>query len=77
MYPLVPGHELVGTVVEIGPEVTTVAVGDNVVMGCIRDSCMECDSCNRGDENYCEKGFTHTYCTMKSPVSEFTQSYAI
>ena len=77
IYPIVPGHELVGTVVEVGPKVTKVVVGDNVVMGCIRDCCMECGSCDKGDENYCDKGFTHTYSTVKSPVSGFilAQSY--
>lgn len=69
MYPVVPGHELVGTVVEVGPKVSKVEVGDNVALGCIRDSCLDCGCCQDGDENYCEKGFTHTYNTMKSPVS--------
>lgn len=66
MYPVVPGHELVGTVVEVGASVTKVAVGDNVAVGCIRDSCLDCDSCASGDENYCEKGFVHTYNTLKA-----------
>ena len=68
MYPIVPGHELVGTVVEVGSSVSRVAVGDNVAVGCIKDSCMDCKSCHSGDENYCAKGFTHTYNSPKSPV---------
>ena len=40
MYPVVPGHELAGTVVEVGASVSKVAVGDNVAVGCIRDSCL-------------------------------------
>lgn len=68
MYPIVPGHELVGTVVEVGRAVSRVAVGDDVAVGCIRDSCMDCKSCDSGDENYCAKGFTHTYNSPKSPA---------
>ncbi len=67
IYPMVPGHELVGTVVEVGPKVTKVKVGDNVGVGCIIDSCLACDSCHQGDEQYCEKGGnTHTYNSMKT-----------
>jgi len=50
MYPLVAGHELCGTVVEVGSKVTKVAVGDNVGVGCIVDSCLECGNCLLGDE---------------------------
>lgn len=45
MYPIVPGHELAGTVVEVGSKVTKVKVGDNVGVGCISDSCLECGTC--------------------------------
>lgn len=66
MFPMVPGHELIGRVAEIGPEVTTVKVGDQVGVGVIIDSCLDCQMCNEGEENYCENGrFTHTYNTMK------------
>jgi len=65
MYPIVPGHELVGTVVEVGDKVTRVKVGDNIGVGCIRDSCLNCEVCEGGDECYCLKGFTHTYNTLK------------
>lgn len=60
-YPLVPGHEIVGTVSRVGPGVTDFAVGDRVGVGCIVDSCRECDSCLDGLEQYCEKGMTGTY----------------
>jgi D-arabinose 1-dehydrogenase-like Zn-dependent alcohol dehydrogenase len=50
MYPVVPGHELVGTVVEVGSKVTKVKVGDNVGVGCIVDSCLDCNMCSIGDE---------------------------
>jgi uncharacterized zinc-type alcohol dehydrogenase-like protein len=60
-YPLVPGHEIVGTVSRIGSDVTDFAVGDRVGVGCMVDSCRECDSCLDGLEQYCEKGMTGTY----------------
>jgi len=66
MYPCVPGHELCGTVTEVGPDVTKVKVGDNVGVGCIIDSCLDCEMCKIGDEMLCENGgSTHTYNTMK------------
>ena len=42
IYPIVPGHELVGRVVEVGAKVTKVKLGDNVGVGCILDSCLDC-----------------------------------
>ena len=66
MYPMVPGHELCGTVTEVGAKVTKVKVGDNVGVGCIIDSCLECNTCKGGDEQYCEGGgSTHTYNSEK------------
>lgn len=66
IFPMVPGHELIGTVLEIGSKVTKVKVGDNVGVGVIKDSCLECDNCNDDDEQYCEKGNSiHTYNSMK------------
>jgi uncharacterized zinc-type alcohol dehydrogenase-like protein len=61
MYPVVPGHEMVGTVVEAGADVNTVAVGDLVGIGCIADSCRSCNPCNDGDEHYCETGFSLSF----------------
>lgn len=60
-YPLVPGHEIVGTVTRVGSGVTGFAVGERVGVGCIVDSCRECESCLDGLEQYCEKGMTGTY----------------
>jgi alcohol dehydrogenase (NADP+) len=60
-YPLVPGHEIVGTVSRVGPGVTGFAPGDRVGVGCIVDSCRECGSCLDGLEQYCENGMTGTY----------------
>ena len=60
-YPLVPGHEIVGTVSRTGANVTEFAVGDRVGVGCMVDSCRECESCLDGLEQYCEQGMTGTY----------------
>jgi uncharacterized zinc-type alcohol dehydrogenase-like protein len=60
-YPCVPGHEIVGEVTAVGSEVTKFAVGDSVGVGCMVDSCLECQSCRDGLEQFCERGFTGTY----------------
>lgn len=60
-YPQVVGHEIVGTVAEVGPEVTAHKVGDRVGVGCMVNSCRECVNCLAGMENYCLKGNTGTY----------------
>jgi alcohol dehydrogenase (NADP+) len=60
-YPLVPGHEIVGTVAEVGPEVTGHAVGDRVGVGCMVNSCGQCTNCRNGDEQYCAEGMVPTY----------------
>ncbi|TKC85919.1 NAD(P)-dependent alcohol dehydrogenase [Trinickia terrae] len=61
VYPVVPGHEIVGRVTAIGPEVTKYKVGDLVGVGCLVDSCRTCASCAEGLEQYCENGFVGTY----------------
>ena len=67
IYPMVPGHELIGTVTEVGAKVTKVKVGDNVGVGVIKDACLDCPQCAIGDEQYCEKGGkVHTYNSMKT-----------
>ncbi|NIE98612.1 NAD(P)-dependent alcohol dehydrogenase [Pantoea sp. Acro-805] len=60
-YPLVPGHEIVGRVVETGTAVTNFKVGDVVGVGVMVDSCRECHFCQQQEEQYCEAGFTPTY----------------
>ena len=60
-YPVIPGHEIVGTVTAIGNEVTRHRVGDTVAVGCMVDSCMECDQCLEGWEVFCRKGCVQTY----------------
>jgi uncharacterized zinc-type alcohol dehydrogenase-like protein len=60
-YPVVPGHEIVGTVTATGSGVTRFKAGDRVGVGCLVDSCRTCDPCERGLEQYCEGGFVMTY----------------
>jgi uncharacterized zinc-type alcohol dehydrogenase-like protein len=60
-YPLVPGHEIVGKVTEIGSHVKKFKVGDSVGIGCLVDSCRECDNCKQDLEQYCLNGATYTY----------------
>jgi uncharacterized zinc-type alcohol dehydrogenase-like protein len=61
LFPMVPGHEIVGRVTAVGAEVTRVKVGDMAGVGCMVDSCRSCGSCREGLEQYCEKGATFTY----------------
>ena len=63
-WPLVPGHELAGVVTAVGANVKSVGVGDRVGVGCIVDSCMNCPSCDKSDEQYCYKGMTMTYSSV-------------
>jgi uncharacterized zinc-type alcohol dehydrogenase-like protein len=60
-WPLVPGHEIVGTVRRVGSAVVDFAAGDRVGVGCMVDSCRTCESCLDGLEQYCENGMTGTY----------------
>ena len=61
IYPCVPGHEIVGEVVAVGPNVTQFKVGDIAGVGCLVDSCRHCESCDEGEEQYCTGGMTGTY----------------
>ena len=63
-YPQVVGHEIVGEVTEVGSEVTKHAVGDRVGVGCMVNSCRECENCRAGLENYCLNGNTGTYTSV-------------
>ena len=60
-YPQVVGHEIVGTVSAIGADVTRHSLGDRVGVGCMVNSCRECDNCRSGNEQYCLEGNTLTY----------------
>lgn len=61
IYPCVPGHEIVGKVKSVGNHVTRFKVGDTVGVGCMVDSCRECQYCKEGLEQFCEPGATLTY----------------
>ncbi len=61
IFPLVPGHEIAGTVEQIGADVSKHGVGDRVGVGCMVDSCRECENCLAGEEQYCLKGNVGTY----------------
>lgn len=74
-YPCVPGHEIVGVVTEVGDGVTKFKKGDRVGVGCMVNSCQECEPCRNGDEQYCDgpKSATLTYNGTKKP--DGTNSY--
>lgn len=61
IYPLVPGHEIVGRVTGTGSAVTRYKAGDRVAVGCIVDSCGKCDQCLKHEEQMCREGVTQTY----------------
>lgn len=61
IYPMVPGHEIIGRVVGVGPNVTRFKPGDHVGVGCMVDSCQHCPPCKQGLEQYCEEFPTLTY----------------
>lgn len=61
VYPIVPGHEIIGKVVTIGRNVTQFKVGDTVGVGCMVDACGECAACHEGYEQHCHTGATYTY----------------
>lgn len=61
IYPCVPGHEIVGKIVRVGEHVSKFKVGDVAAVGCLVDSCRECQYCQEDLEQYCEKGNIQTY----------------
>ncbi len=61
VYPIVPGHEIVGRVTQVGDAVTKFKVGDAAGIGCFVDSCGECAACDGGIEQYCVNGAAYTY----------------
>jgi len=65
MFPVVPGHEIVGKVSRIGENVTKFKLGDTVGVGCFVDSCGHCASCKQDEEQYCENGHTQTYNALE------------
>ncbi|HEY9000883.1 MAG TPA: NAD(P)-dependent alcohol dehydrogenase [Mucilaginibacter sp.] len=65
IFPMVPGHEIVGRVVKVGSHVTKFKVGDLAATGCMVDSCGHCENCNHDLEQYCLEGCTYTYNGME------------
>lgn len=61
IYPLVPGHEIVGKITAVGDHVKNFNVGDLAGVGCFVDSCRTCENCRAGLEQYCDEGMTSTY----------------
>lgn len=71
VYPCMPGHEIVGRVTRAGSKATKFKTGDIVGVGCMIDSCHQCESCKGGLEQYCEEGFLGTYNgNMRTPTKE-------
>ncbi len=72
VYPVVPGHEIVGKVSAVGPEVTRFKAGDMAGIGCLVDSCRECENCLTGLQQFCLKGFVGTYGGRDKQTGEVT-----
>ncbi len=72
VYPNVPGHEIVGRITKVGDNVTKFKVGDLAGVGCMVDSCRECESCKEGLEQYCEAGNVQTYNGHERYLNEQT-----
>ena len=64
IYPMVPGHEIVGRITAVGEHVKNFKVGELAGVGCIVDSCRTCSQCEAGEEQYCENGMTGTYNSL-------------
>jgi uncharacterized zinc-type alcohol dehydrogenase-like protein len=65
MFPMVPGHEIIGRVIEVGKKVKKFKVGDRAGVGCMVDSCRECSACRADLEQFCEKGASLTYNSLE------------
>ncbi|HTI12869.1 MAG TPA: NAD(P)-dependent alcohol dehydrogenase [Puia sp.] len=65
IFPMVPGHEIVGRVVKVGDQVKKFKVGDLAGTGCLVDSCRVCANCREGLEQYCTNGHTQTYNSLE------------
>ncbi|OJW13240.1 NAD(P)-dependent alcohol dehydrogenase [Mucilaginibacter sp. 44-25] len=72
IFPMVPGHEIVGRVVKVGEHVTKFKVGELAGTGCMVDSCQVCENCKEGLEQYCLEGNTQTYNSMERDGSRPT-----
>jgi alcohol dehydrogenase (NADP+) len=72
IFPMVPGHEIVGTVIRVGSAVTRFTVGDRAGVGCMVDSCRACANCVDGEEQYCTTHTVYTY-NSRDPHGEVMQ----
>jgi alcohol dehydrogenase (NADP+) len=72
LYPMVPGHEIVGRVVKVGAHVSRFKAGDLAAVGCMVDSCRHCAPCEAGLEQYCAEGFTGTYNSRERGTKNLT-----
>ena len=72
IFPMVPGHEIVGRVSRAGEGATKFSVGDLVGVGCFVDSCRSCEPCRAGEEQYCREGMTGTYNSRERDSGEPT-----
>lgn len=72
VYPCVPGHEIVGRITAAGTHVSKFKVGDLAAIGCMVDSCRECDQCKEGLEQYCDKGPVFTYNSPEKQTGKQT-----
>ena len=73
MYPMVPGHEIVGRVIGIGAKVSKFKTGDLVAVGCLVDSCGGCPNCKKGYEQYCDVHTSFTYNSLEMDGKTITQ----
>jgi alcohol dehydrogenase (NADP+) len=73
VFPMVPGHEIVGRVRQVGREVTRFRPGELAGVGCFVDSCRQCDSCRSGLEQFCENGAAFTYNSTEMDRKTVTQ----
>ncbi|MCX6145995.1 MAG: NAD(P)-dependent alcohol dehydrogenase [Candidatus Kapabacteria bacterium] len=71
-YPVVPGHEIIGKITKIGSNVSQFKVGDIAGVGCMVDSCRECDNCKNDLEQFCDSGATYTYNSVDKHLNSFT-----
>jgi len=71
IYPIVPGHEIIGRVTSVGADVTRFKVGDAVGVGCIVDSCGHCPACDQGHEQHCpESVYTYGYPDRDGTITQ-------
>src|SRR6478609_8591177 len=73
VFPMVPGHEIVGRITKVGEKVKFFKVGDRAGVGCMVDSCRSCESCKEGLEQYCQNGFVGTYNSKEKGSGIATQ----